>query len=157
MPLKGQGPFPGGAEGIRSIIGNTQAPMSNSHSGEITVTTGQVPMGMITVKSGNIKAAYLAVTQRGIDSNTLSVEADVRINGTSIFTTKPKVAGLTSVGGGASTVAAGTGITQAVIGTTVNKVYFGDRITRVFTIVRTASPTNEIANPTVVIELEPTI
>jgi hypothetical protein len=55
-----------------------------------------------------------------------------------------------------TTIATGdTGITQAVMDTDNNSYNPGDVITVTLSLTRTASPTTEMLNPVIVLELEP--
>jgi len=121
-----------------------QFPIRLSIVGDITATDTAVVMGVIpaNIKVGTVKEAYLSCNNGADSADDLSIELDVLIGGTSIFTTKPKIdkaAGATPE----TTAVADTGITQGVIDTTKDDVAAGDIITATLTMVRT-TPDTEI-------------
>lgn len=126
-------------------------------SGEVDASAGGLVLGVARY-AGKIMNVGLSVLASGKDdTNALSIEADVLINGTSCLTTKPKVA---HVSGEASmqktTLETGdTGITQAVINQAANEFAVGDVIQWNMLLTRTASPTTEMSNPAIVVEVEP--
>ena len=102
--------------------------------------------------AGAITMAGFQLATTGTDaSNPLTLEMDVKIGGTSIFTTKPKIS--KTAAAGASTFTAGTGITVGVIDAAHKAVVLGSVITWEAAIVRTASPSVEMANATFYIEI----
>jgi hypothetical protein len=132
-------------------------PVQAAVSGEITSTT-VVNVGAARFK-GAVKNVWLSVGSSGKDdSNTLSLAADVRINGTTCLATQPAIA---HVSGEAATQkstksTSDTGVTVAVLDYTNYTFNPGATIEATFILTRTASPTTEMANPCIVVELEPT-
>jgi len=126
-------------------------------SGEVTASKNSLSLGLARY-GGKILGVGLSVLASGKDdTNSLYVEADVRINGVSCLTTKPKIA---HVSGEASmqktTLETGdTGITQAVVNQSANTFAVGDLISWNMELTRTASPTTEISNPSIIVEVEP--
>lgn len=125
-------------------------------SGEITASSGRIPMGSCPV-GGQIRDVWLSVGTSGKDdTNTLSLDVDVKINGTTCLTTKPKIAHVSGeVSQQKTTVVAGdTGLTHAVLAA-ANSFSPGDVISFNATLTRVASPTTEMANACIVVEVEP--
>jgi len=126
-------------------------------SGEITADAGNSPIGSPKT-AGKVANVFLSVEKSGKDdTNPLQVTGEVLINSVSCLTTKPSIA---HVSGEASqqktTIVTGdTGIAQAVMDTDANSYNPGDVLSASLTVVRTASPTTEILNPVIVVELEP--
>ena len=108
--------------------------------------------------SGSFKlAGSVTVDGNAKSTGSTTIDGEVSINGISCLTTQ---ASITHVSGEASqhktTVVTGdTGITQAVIDGDNNSFSQGDLFTCDLTLVRTSSPTTEILNPCIVVELEP--
>ena len=74
---------------------NVMPPIQGTVSGEITATS-VINLGTPRF-SGAIKNVWLSVGQCGRDDsgNTLSLSADVRINGTTVLATQPVIAAVT--------------------------------------------------------------
>lgn len=137
---------------------NVLPPLMATISGELTATT-VVNLGMARFK-GAIKDVHLTLGSSGSDiaGNDLSCAVDVRINGTTAISTQPVVAhvtGETAVQKSTKS-SSDTGITQAVLDYTNYTFDAGDLIEATLVVTRTASPTVEMANPCVIVELEPT-
>jgi hypothetical protein len=133
-----------------------EVPLSDNYSGEIKASKNGVPVGSPRY-AGRVADVYLSVGASGKDdSNTLSLEADVLINGTTCLTTKPKVAHVSGEASSQKTtrVTGDTGITQAVI-SSANSYSPGDVFTINWELTRVATPSTEIANASLVIELKP--
>lgn len=108
---------------------------------------------LVAPYNGRIATAGLYLNNTGtINTNPLELEADVKIGGTSIFTTLPKLT--TVAADGASTLVAGVGITQAVIDDTINSFSIGDTITVTLDLTRTDIPTDEMAGAIVILGLD---
>jgi len=126
-------------------------------SGEVKASANGIALGMARY-SGKIMNVALSVLKSGKDdSNALSLEADVLINGVSCLTTKPKIA---HVSGEASmqktTLQSGdTGVTQAVVNAAANEFSVGDVIQWNAALTRTATPTSEMSNAVLLVEVEP--
>ena len=101
--------------------------------------------------AGAITMAGIQLAETGADgTDALTLEMDLKIGGTSVFTTKPKLA--CTAADGASTFVAGTGITLGVIDTAHDDVVLGSLITCEAAIVRT-TPETEMANCTFYVEI----
>lgn len=137
---------------------NVMPPIQGTVSGEITA--GHVVNLGSTRFKGAIKNVWMSVGQCGRDDtgNTLSLAADVRINGLTALATQPTIAAVTGEAAVQKTTAkvGDTGITAGVLDYTNYTFEAGDTIEATFVLTRTASPVNEMANPCVVVELEPT-
>ena len=123
--------------------------------GSLTSTT-TVVLGIPRFK-GRISNAYMSVGASGKDdANALSVELDVQINGTTAFTTKPKIEHVSGEASQHKTTLNDddTGVTLGVLASAITYSP-GDVITGIFTLVQTSSPTTEISNPAAVVELMP--
>lgn len=156
MTRRSQGPYPGPAF-AKQVNEVSELSLVGIMSGEMKVNAGETPLGAAKV-DGRIVDVWLSVEGSGKDdSNTLSFTVDVMINGTSCLTTKPIIA---HVSGEAATnkttkETGDTGITQAVIDPDANDYVVGDMFTYTRTLTRTASPTTEMKNAVLVVELEP--
>ena len=135
---------------------NVMPPLQACVSGEIAATA-VIPIGVSRFR-GAVKNVWISVGGGGKDdSNPLSVAADVRLNGTTILSTQPAIA---HVSGEASIqkttgVLGDAGITQAVLDYSNYVFEIGDVFECTFVLTRTASPSVEMANPCVIVELEP--
>ena len=152
-----QGPYPT-PKARKQWAANDASPMLAVVSGELTVNQSGVPLGACNV-AGKVSDVWLSVGQSGKDdSATLSLTADVLINGTSCLGTAPVIA---HVSGEASTNKttkddADTGVTQAAMDADNNDISYGDVLTYDMALTRTATPTTEMGTFTIVVELEPT-
>ncbi len=79
------------------------------------------------------------------------------INGVSCLTTKPQVAHVSGEASSQKTTleAVDTGITQAVVNVAASEFAVGDVISWNMLLTRQASPTTEMSNPSVIVEVEP--
>ncbi len=126
-----------------------------SHSGEITANKHGIGFQAFGV-AAKINNVWLSVGGNGkLNSNPLNIAADVMVNGTSCLSTSPVIAASSATSAQATTLASGTGITQAVIDTANNTAAAGDVLTCDLTITRTDSPTTEISNVIVTVEITP--
>ena len=151
-----KGPFPSPGA-MQQIAANAMVPLMKSYSGELTDHIWKDPLGA-AVLGGRVSEVFLSVEASGKDdTNTLSLEADVFINGTSCMTTLPVIAHVSGEASQQKTTAVlgDTGITQGVVNPAANSFNIGDVISYDFELTRTASPTTEIKNPTIVVILEP--
>lgn len=124
-------------------------------SGEVTADKFGVPVG--TAKfDGKISDVWVTVGASGRDDDqTLSMEVDLKIDGNSVFTTKPKISYVSGEASAAkNTLASGEGIVQAVMNeyAAFSK---GDVFIADFNLTRTTSPDVEMANLVMVVEVEP--
>lgn len=132
-------------------------PFTVTISGEITASKLGAPLGAVKFP-GKVVDVWMSIVGSGKDdSNTLSIEGNVYINGTTCLSTQPKIA---HVSGEAATnkttkVTGSTGITQGVVDADADDVSAGDIITGDIALTRTASPTTEMNNAALVVEIEP--
>lgn len=155
--LKRKAPIPGGPAAPRILATAMQSPIQNLVSGEITGSDNGQPLGVASVP-GKITGAWLALDEKGNDNtNVLSMELDITVGGTSIFSTKPKITAISGETGAASTFASGEKIVQGVIDPDNNSVSEGQVLIRDLTVTRTASPEKEMANAAVVVDFEPEV
>jgi len=151
---KGPLPSPGL---MRQIAANAMVPLMAQYSGELTDHIWKDTVGA-AILGGRVSEVFLSVEASGKDdTNPLSLEADVFINGVSCLTTKPKIAHVSGEASQQKTTAVtgDTGITQSVMNPDANSFNVGDVFSYDFDLTRTASPTTEIKNPVIVIKLEP--
>jgi len=149
------GPYPS-AGFPKLVAANVLPPLVAVVSGELTSNVTSAPMGAARF-SGYISDVWLSVAGSGKDdAATLSLTADVMINGTTCLTTNPVIAHVSGEAAQQKTtkVSGDTGVTQAVLSSS-NSVSQGDVISYSLTLTRTASPTTEINNAAVVVEFEP--
>jgi hypothetical protein len=152
-----KGPFPGAAfEALMDA--NVMSPMVGIYSGEIIRNIGETPIGAVR-KGGVVVDVWMSV---GASGNTatqvpLMISGEVLINGATCLSTVPVISHVSGESSQQKTtkVTGDTGITQAVVDTTANTVTDGDIITFKATLDRTASPTTEISNLCIVVELGP--
>ena len=131
--------------------------LQDNRSGELTLDILNEPIGTVKYKAG-VSDVWISCAASGKDdSEDLYFEADVFINGTSCLTTKPKIAHVSGETSQQKTtaIAGDTGVTQAVIDPDNYSIEPGDVITFNFKLERTASPTTEILNPFIVVEVMP--
>jgi len=144
---------------LKRVMGDQSAfTMKANVSGEITAQKTGYTLGAVDF-DGSISRVWLSVAASGKDdSNTLELEADVFINGTTCLTTKPKIAHVSGEASQQKTTlgsAADTGITEDVLLATANSFNAGDVLTYNFELTRTSSPTTEMKAPCLVVELMP--
>ena len=126
-------------------------------SGEFTVGRANAPIGA-PKRAGKVANVYLSVEKTGKDdSNPLQVSGEVYINSVSCLTTKPSIAHVSGEASQQKTtlITGDTGIAQAVIDTDNNSYNPGDVLTADLLLERSATPTTEMINPVIVVELEP--
>ena len=150
-----QGPYP--SVNFSKQVNEVAEPSTTLvFSGELTGNKIGFPIG-VAKGGGEVIDTWLSVGASGKDDgDTLSVALDVKINGTTCLTTSPAIAHVSGEASQQKTtkVTGDTGITQAVVDPDANDVSAGDVLTGSLTLTRT-SPTTEIANLAVVVELEP--
>lgn len=99
--------------------------------------------------AGMVVDVGIRVGTTGSDSTEdLEVEGDINIDGTTCMTTLPKITKAAS--NGADTFTAGTGVTQGVVNAAANTFDRGDALTFDLDLERTASPSIEIADITII-------
>lgn len=126
-------------------------------SGELTADSGVIPLGAAKVP-GKVVDFWMSVNSSGKDdSNPLQVSGELYINGTTCLSTKPSIAHVSGEAATTKTTKAtgDTGIAQAVIDPDARTYSAGDVFTCDLTLVRTGSPTTEMSNLVLVVELEP--
>lgn len=134
-------------------------PISATVSGELSVGRKNVPVEPPRC-AGKVKDVWLTVGASGKDdTNQLRFSGEVLINGVSCLSTVPSIGHVSGETSQQKTtkITGDTNITQAVIDTDNNSFNPGDSITVEFNINRTATPTTEINNPCIVVELDPDI
>lgn len=150
-------PFPQvGLEG--KIDSSVQPPFVFMASGEVPAASGEQPIGAAR-KAGRVVDVWMSVGASGKDDNNqLAVSGEVFIGGVSCLTTVPSIRHISGEASQAKTtkVTGDTGITQAVINESANIFSPGDIITaEIIGVERTSTPTTEIANVVIVVEVEP--
>lgn len=151
-----KGPYPS-PSAVKQWAAMDTSPMIGTLSGEITASRAGVPLGAANV-AGKISAVWLTLGACGRDDvNPHTLTIDVKINGTTCLTTQPYIdANNASASAQKTTKATGdTGIQQAGVSSSANSVSLGDLVSFDATLTRTASPTTEMANAVVVVEIEP--
>jgi hypothetical protein len=131
-------------------------PLQGLYSGEL-VASEEMTIGAARF-AGEVTGVWMSVRASGKDDlNELNVSGEVYISGTTCLTTTPMIAHISGEISQKKTtkVTGDTGIVQGVVDPTANTVEAGDVITAAFTVERTGSPTTEIDNPVIVVELEP--
>jgi hypothetical protein len=132
-----------------------EAPLRANLSGQLTTAKYYGILGTPRF-SGRIANVVLSLGASGRDdTNALSLDADILINGTTALTTKPKISKVQAVASTHRTTnSSGQGVIKAVMAST-NSYNAGDLITYACTLTRTATPTTEMANAALVVELRP--
>lgn len=121
-------------------------------SGEITANKHGIPVHVPDF-AGRIQDAFLTVNGCGVDSsNALSIELDLKIGGTSALSTKPKITKGSS-DTYRTTAISGEGATEGVVDNANNTFAVGQPILANLDITRTATPTEEIKSPVIVVYL----
>lgn len=147
-------PSPGFA---RKIAASAEPSLEFQRSGQLTAHYNFV-LGAPR-KGGRIVDAYISIGNAGKDdTNTLGVELDVKLSGTSIFTTKPKILHVSgeAAATGKTTVETGdAGVTVAVLDQSKCSYGAGDVFMGKLTVTRTASPTVEMQDVAVAVILSP--
>lgn len=136
---------------------NVLPPLQGSYSGEIMTAVSDLNLGVARF-AGEVVGVSLSVQASGKDdTNELNLSGEVYISGTTCLTTTAKIAHISGETSQKKTTieGAGTGVVEAVIDTTANTFSPGDVLSAAFILERTASPTSEIKNPVILVELEP--
>ncbi len=139
------------------MAANVMAPFMLLISGEFKTAINNAVVG--AARKGAIVAnVWLSVEESGKDdTNDLSFTGDVYINGTTCLTTAPIIAHVSGEASQQKTtkVTGDTGITQVTINTDANTLTDGDILTVDLVPTRTATPTTEMRNAVLVVELQP--
>jgi len=126
-------------------------------SGETTLGVKSAPLGAARF-GGKVTNVWLTVGASGKDdTNGLHISGEVYINGTSCLSTQPAISHVSGEASQQKTtkVTGDTGVTQAVMDTDNNEFTSGDIFTYDLDVARTASPTTEISNVILVVDIEP--
>lgn len=141
----------------RQVATEVMVPFVDSISGEISATTVR-NLGVANF-AGKVKRTIIGVSTAGKDdSDQPTLTVDVRINGTTIFTTKPVLAAVSGEASQHKTTwgeAADTGITAEVINEAACSFNIGDVIDWTAIYSGAGGPTTKMANVSIVVEVEP--
>jgi len=152
------GPFPSVA--FHKQIGrDAMPPVQATFSGEMTVGVKLAPLTS-PQRGGKVVDVWMSVNASGkSDSYQLQITGEVYINGATCLTTRPSIGHVSGETSQQKTtrVTGDTGIKQAVVSATANAFTDGDMLTYKIDLVRTGTPTTEISNIVLVVELEPII
>lgn len=132
------------------VDARSKVQMAHLFAGDHTATIDSYVIG-IASGAGIVTLAGFHCAEGGADgTDALTLEGDILINGTTVFSTKPKrtKAAADNLG----TFVAGTGITVGVINAAARTVALGDIITFVGTLTRT-TPEDEVADVTAICEI----
>lgn len=138
-----------------------QPPVVGIHSGELTRSTGKIPIGMARFP-GRVSSVFMSIGSGKDDAaDELSVTANVYVGANAVCSTAPKIAYVSGEASKAKTsadvlVAAG-GVTPAVINPTYQDVAKGDIIWMQLALARTATPTTEISGVVVEVDIDPVL
>jgi len=150
-----KGPYPTPAS-TKQWAANIVVPLAATVSGELTANKSGAPIGACGLP-GTISDVWFSLGQSGKDdTNTLSMTVDVKLNGSTVLTTKPIIAHVSGEASQQKTTktSTDTGVTQSVLNTNT-AVAQGDILTFDMILTRTATPTTEIKTMAVVVEFEP--
>lgn len=157
--MRGQaGPYPSPAF-FKQIAGDGVFPLVAKYSGELTDNVKNAALGAAP-RGCRIKNVWMSVEKTGKDdSNSLHVTGEVYINSTTCLTTRPSIGHISGESSQQKTtrVTGDTAITQAVVDPDANTLTDGDVITYDLDVTRIASPTSEIRNVVLVVDLEPIV
>ena len=136
---------------------NILNPLQGTYSGEIVTATNDLNLGAARF-AGEVTDVWMSVEASGKDdSNELNVSGEVYINGTTCLSTTPKIAHISGESSHRKTTItwSGEGVVAGVVNASANTFAPGDVLSASFLVNRTASPTTEIKNPVIVVDLEP--
>ena len=154
-----RGPYPG-VGFTKQVQDVNLGPLFDTLSGEITASLTGLLLGVART-SGRIIGVELACLASGKDDDyALSFSANVKINAVAALATQPVIAHVSGEDSQVKTTypeAADTGITEMELNYAANEFSPGDIISWDFELTRTASPTTEMANLAIIVELEPSI
>jgi hypothetical protein len=154
-PRQYRGPFPDPAFG-KQVAAVNMGINDGSISGEVTANATCLALGIARYAGKILNVGFSLLGCGRDDTDPLTAEADVLINGTSCLTTKPKIAANDGVAATQKTTleTGDTGITQAVINVAACEFAVGDVITWNLELSR-VTPDTEPHNPVVHVEMEP--
>jgi hypothetical protein len=151
------GPYP--TPNFARLVNDVAEPsMVGFYSGQITTSKLGVLMGAAK-GAGKVVDAWVSIKGSGKDdSNSLNISGQVYINGASCLSALPSIRHVSGEAATNKTTKAtdDTGVAQAIVNTAANSYSVGDVFTCDFIIARTASPTTEMQNAVIVVDLEPT-
>lgn len=142
-----------------------QPPIVGMFSGELKTSTGKIPIG-VTRFPGTISAVSMSIGSGKDDAaDILRVVGNVYagVNGAdAVCSTAPAIDYVSGEANSDKTTANAisgetAGITSAVINTTYATVAAGDIIYMQLGVTRTATPTNEIAQVAIMVEIDPVL
>lgn len=151
--------YPGPLPGIdfrRQVADEVFPPFQASISGEFSASRGGMPLGLARF-DGRVKSVHLSAYCGYNSSQEPTIEANVKINGVSVFSTKPKLVGNTGAVAYKTTFEAAddTGATQAVLNAAAIDFVAGDLFTWDLAYTGNGSPSVKTANPAIIVEVEP--
>ena len=156
--LKYTGPYPT-TDFPRQVARVNMPPFKDTISGEIvTASRADRTLGIANI-AGKIIGLIASVSTCGKrDSSEPTGTFDVKINGVSALSTKAVIAHVSGEAAQFKTTwseAADTGITQAVVNNAACDLAIGDLVTWQFVYTGNDSPTVKMANPTIIVEVDP--
>ena len=141
----------------RQVAAEVMAPFVGVVSGEIT-TTSRIVLGTTRYK-GRVTDVVMSVLNAGkADSSVPTITGEVRINGTSIFTTRPSIVHVSGEAAQQKTThtdAADTGIGAPVINESANTFSPGDVLVWDLLYSGSTNPTTKMNNAAILVEVEP--
>jgi len=152
------GPYPSVAF-FKQIGRDGVFPVQAVFSGEFTLNVKSAPLAAVP-RGAKVSNVWMSVGASGKDDDSsLQVSGEVYINGTSCLSIRPAIAHVSGEASQQKTtkVTGDTGIRQATIDTDADTLTDGDVLSYDLDLARTASPTTEITNVILVVELEPII
>ncbi len=150
------GPYPT-SDFARQVARVNMPPFRDTISGEVTTGVNKT-LGVANIKGKIIEVIASVSTCGKDDSSVPSGTFNVYINGTSCLSTAAIIAHVSGEAAQFKTTwseASDTGITQAVINNAANDVSIGDIISWRFTYSGNNSPTTKMANPSIIVEIDP--
>lgn len=151
-------PTPGFGKQVSAAV---LPPFVGTYSGELTKTTGVMPLGVARY-AGKVTGVYLSANSTGRDNtaaNVPRVSGEVFINDTTCLTTKPSIgykSGEAPQQKTTFTEAADTCVVAGVVDHTANTVSPGDVLTWVLTYSGSSSATTKMNNVSILVEVTPT-
>jgi len=142
----------------RQVSNVVLAPLIGTISGEVNASQNGMTLG-VARGTGKVTNVIFSVGSCGKDDSDVPTgTVDVKINGTSVFTTQPAIAHVSGEAAQQKTTdpsAGDTGVTAAVIDHDNNSFNAGDVFTWDFTYSGATNPTSKMRAPTILVELDP--
>lgn len=136
-----------------------QPPMTGCFSGELKASTGRIPLGLARFPGSVANCSLSAIVGKD-NAQALAVAVQFYINDVSVCSTPAAVAHVSGEAAQVKTTkglaASVTGKTIAVLGSDLT-VSEGDILSYALTLTRTATPTTEIKDVSVMVEIEPNL